>query len=184
MLLEVVPGDLWGNGSSKRKRKRGKMRPLRGSWLSLVSLCTVSVLSIALGLGVLFAGAAVVLAAVQPSSASNEVQVTSSKNDSPAQESPAKQEDQANPAKSSRVFSGMITDSRCGARHSMKSGKSSADCTRSCVRNGSQYVLVDGEEIHALDGNQLEFEKLAGVRVEVTGSLEGNAIKVESITAR
>ena len=69
----------------KRKRflrwcsvKRGKMRPLRGSWLSLVSLCTVSVLSMALGLGALFAGAAVVLAAVQTSSASDELQVTSS----------------------------------------------------------------------------------------------------------
>ena len=143
------------------------MRPLRGSWLSLVSLCTVSVLSIALGLGVIFAGAAVVLAAVQASSASSELQ-----------------EDEGNPGKPSRVFSGMVTDSRCGARHSMKSGKSSADCARSCVRNGSHYVLVDGEEIHALDGNQVELEKLAGVRVEVTGSLEGNAIKVESITAR
>ena len=159
------------------------MRPLRGSWLSLVSLCTVSVLSIALGLGVIFAGAAVVLAAVQPSSASSELQVTSSKNGW-SQESPAKQEDEGNPSRPSKVFSGMVTDSRCGARHSMKSGKSSADCARSCVRNGSHYVLVDGEQIHALDGNQVELEKLAGVRVEVTGSLEGNAIKVESITAR
>jgi hypothetical protein len=159
------------------------MRPLRGSWLSLVSLCTVSVLSIALGLGVIFAGAAVVLAAVQASSASSELQVTSSKNGW-SQESPAKQEDEGNPGKPSKVFSGMVTDSRCGARHSMKSGKSSADCARSCVRNGSHYVLVDGEEIHALDGNQVELEKLAGVRVEVTGSLKGNAIKVESITAR
>ena len=160
------------------------MRPLRGSWLSLVSLCTVSVLSTALGLGALFAGAAVVLAAVQTSSASEELQVTSSQSGPPAQESPAKHEDEGNPTKTSKTFSGVITDSRCGARHSMKSGKSPADCARSCVRNGSQYVLVDGEEIHALDGNQLELEKLAGVRVEVTGSLEGNAIKVESITAR
>ena len=78
----------------------------------------------------------------------------------------------------------MITDAHCGARHSRNSGKSSAECTRSCVRNGFHYVLVDGEEVHALEGDQSQLEQLAGVRVQLVGLLEGNTIKVKSAAVR
>jgi hypothetical protein len=85
---------------------------------------------------------------------------------------------------SSQTFAGMITDSHCGARHSMKSGKSSAECARSCVRNGAHYLLVDGEKNHMLEGNLTQLEKLAGERVEVVGMLEGDTIKVKSVGSR
>ncbi|HEX3354469.1 MAG TPA: hypothetical protein VHS34_16740 [Terriglobales bacterium] len=83
-----------------------------------------------------------------------------------------------------RSFAGVITDSRCGARHSRNSGKTSAECARACVRNGSHYVLVDGEEVHALAGDANQLEKLAGERVHVMGMLEGDTIRVRSVAVR
>ena len=84
---------------------------------------------------------------------------------------------------SSRTFAGMITDSRCGARHRMNSGKTSAECARSCVHNGSSYVLVDGEKIYALVGDSAPLEKLAGERVNVSGILEGDTITVKDVAS-
>ena len=75
----------------------------------------------------------------------------------------------------------MITDSRCGARHRMNSGKTSAECARSCVRHGAHYVLVDGEKIYALEGDPDQLEKLAGERANIVGMLEGDTIKVTAV---
>ena len=81
-----------------------------------------------------------------------------------------------------QTFAGMITDSRCGARHQRNSDKTSAECVRSCVRNGAGYVLVDGERIYALQGDSMQLEKLAGERVNVTGMREGDTIRVKAVT--
>jgi hypothetical protein len=78
----------------------------------------------------------------------------------------------------------MITDARCGARHSMKSDKTSAECARACVRQGSRYVLVDGEDMHALEGDPVQLESSAGVRMDIVGRLVGETIRVESVTRR
>src|SRR5947207_14016609 len=45
-------------------------------------------------------------------------------------------------------YEGMVTDSRCGARHSKNSRLGSTECARQCVRQGSTYVLVDGNRCH------------------------------------
>ena len=82
---------------------------------------------------------------------------------------------------SGQTFAGMISDSRCGARHRMNSGKTSAECARSCVRHGAHYVLVDGEKVYALEGYPDQLEKLAGERANVVGMLEGNTIKVTAV---
>jgi hypothetical protein len=80
------------------------------------------------------------------------------------------------------TFSGMITDARCGARHRRNSGKTSAECARACVRNGSNYVLVDGEKTYALAGGLSQLEKLAGERAKVSGLLKDNTITVKGVT--
>lgn len=101
-----------------------------------------------------------------------------------AQQSPAADQTAGNGKATDRSFAGVITDSRCGARHSRNSGKTSAECARACVRNGSHYVLVDGEEVHALAGDPNELERLAGERVQVMGMLEGDTIRVKSVAVR
>jgi uncharacterized membrane protein YoaK (UPF0700 family) len=43
------------------------------------------------------------------------------------------------------VLTGTLSDSMCGAQH-MEKGKSAAECTRECVKGGTKYALVVGEE--------------------------------------
>lgn len=178
----------------------------RGSLLALVVICSVATLAAALGFGALFAGAPIVLAVGHSSSQPGEstspsyvLASLSSNHGDQAISEPASgnqpatavasqpqrvNEADENGAESGKTFAGMITDSRCTARHSMKSNKTSAECARACVRDGSRYVLVDGEEIHALAGDPSLLDRLAGVRVEVVGMLEGDTIRIKSVTAR
>jgi hypothetical protein len=114
-------------------------------------------LAASLGLGTLFAGGAAAFAAAG-----------------------AEPVQQAN-GTAEQTFSGMITDSQCGARHEQSSGKRPADCARMCVRNGSKYTLVDGDRKNILEGNEAALDRLAGQRVTVTGTLNGNTIKVSSV---
>jgi hypothetical protein len=80
------------------------------------------------------------------------------------------------------TFNGVISDSMCGAKHMMKD-KSAAECIRVCVKQGMGYALVDGKELYALKGNASDFDKYAGERAIVKGSLTGKTRTVESISA-
>lgn len=172
------------------------MNEQQRSWLSLVTFCAVTVLIVALGSAVLFTGASVALAFARPA---HSEESNLNMNLGPSAEQTAvvppvavqpvvmqpvsMQTVNDEGGASSRTFSGMITDSRCGARHRMTSGKSSTECVRSCVRNGAKYVLVDGEKIYALRGDPAQFEKMAGERVNIVGMLEGDTIKVQTVDA-
>ena len=135
-------------------------------------------LSLLPSFGILFAGGSAAFAVVQPSHASDETPADTARFSRPSDYQDV-EADVSGPSQlrqvdegvaSDKTFAGLITDSHCGARHSMKSGKSSAECARSCVRNGAHYVLVDGEKNHSLDGGTTRLEELAGERVEVVGS--------------
>jgi hypothetical protein len=154
------------------------MKQQPGSWLNLLAFCTVATLAAALGLGVLLVSASVALAGAESSAADGKMQVQAVASNSPEAESA----DQGGAA--TRTFAGMIADSRCGARHSMDSDMSSAECARSCVRLGARYVLVDSEKTYALEGKTAQLEKRAGERVEVLGWLAGNTLRVRSVIAR
>ena len=81
-----------------------------------------------------------------------------------------------------KTFSGVITDSFCGAKHNAKFNKSAAECTQACVRNGAHYALVDGDKLYILEGNHSEFDRFAGERVQINGTLRENTIQVSSLT--
>lgn len=80
------------------------------------------------------------------------------------------------------TFEGMITCSRCGAKHSAAMGKTASDCTRECVHGGAAFALVDGERMYVLEGDLQALKKVAGQRVTLAGALHGNTIHVSSIT--
>src|SRR5258708_12748537 len=124
------------------------MREQRDSWLSLVMLCAVAVLSAALGLSVLFAGASVVFGVVQspsvPSESPSEAVAQDSLSSNPFSGNSVTPDPQAqavasevqafsgkevdeNGAASGQTFTGMCTDSPCAARPPMKPGKTSPD---------------------------------------------------------
>ncbi len=134
---------------------------LNRSWFSLLTFCASASLAAALALAILFTGASVVVAAAAPETVA-------------AAEEPT-------PTAPQPVFAGVITDSQCGARHAEDSGKSPADCTLACVRNGANYSLINGDKKYALDGNTEELGKWAGQRATIAGIRSGDTIKVTSV---
>src|SRR5689334_11712130 len=63
-------------------------------------------------------------------------------------------------------------------------GKSDTECTRECVRRGSQHALIVGEKTYILDGGPAnELQEFAGTRVRVSGIIQGATIHVESVVA-
>ncbi len=79
-------------------------------------------------------------------------------------------------------FSGVITDSICGAIH--KGSLPSASCVRSCVgSNGAKYAL--SEDGHAfVISNQLAAERFAAQRVMVAGLLDERTSELHIATIR
>jgi hypothetical protein len=134
------------------------------TWLSLLSFCVLTVLGAALALAVIVAGASVALASHQSSD-------------------PEEGQDVA-PATAARqagsTFTGMVTDSHCGARHMRKSNLSSADCARACYRKGASYLLVAGNRRYTLIAGESALDKLVGQRANIVGSLQGDTIIVDS----
>src|SRR5689334_24935983 len=87
----------------------------------------------------------------------------------------------AKPA-AAKTLTGVVSDSMCGAKH-MAKDKSAAECTRECVKGGTDYALVVAGKVYALKGDKAEIDKYAGQRATVKGTLEGNNVNVQSITA-
>lgn len=87
---------------------------------------------------------------------------------------------QTSVASSEQTFTGVISDSMCGAKHMMKNA-SAAKCTRECVKAGTDYALVVGDKVYALKGNKSEIDKFAGESATVKGKLSGDTITADSI---
>jgi hypothetical protein len=63
----------------------------------------------------------------------------------------------------------------------MMQGKTPAQCTRECVKQGSDFALVSGGKVYTLKGNKTQFDKFAGENVIVNGNASGTTISVDSI---
>jgi hypothetical protein len=85
-------------------------------------------------------------------------------------------------AQSNQTLTGTVSDAMCGAHH-MIQGKTPAQCTRECVKQGSDFALVSGGKVYTLKGDKTQFDKFAGENVVVKGKVSGTTISVDSITA-
>ena len=87
-------------------------------------------------------------------------------------------------ANQKQTFTGVITDTMCGADHSAMGVKPDAKCVRECVKNGSKYALAVGEKVYTLSDQQTP-EKFAAQKVKVTGTLDpgSDVIAVDQIEA-
>lgn len=81
-----------------------------------------------------------------------------------------------------QAFTGVVSDNMCGKQH-MAKDKSAAQCTRECVKAGSDYALVVGEKVYTLKGNKSEIDKYAGEKATVIGTEKNDTIAVSSIAA-
>lgn len=87
---------------------------------------------------------------------------------------------QVSPSTRGQTYEGMVTCSRCGAKHSRALGQKADDCARTCVRGGASFVLVEPDATYILDGDLGTLGRLAGQRVRIVGELNGNTIKISS----
>ena len=85
----------------------------------------------------------------------------------------------------SQTLTGEVSDAMCGAKHEMP-GKA-AECTRVCMKHGSQYTLVVGDKVYTLDTSDKaaldKLNDLAGAKAKVTGEVDGTTIAVKSVAA-
>jgi hypothetical protein len=88
---------------------------------------------------------------------------------------------QANPAE--HTYEGMVSCSRCGAKHSAKLGQTATTCTRTCVNGGANFALVEADATYLLDGDMNLLKKLAGQRARIVGALHGQTIRISSVAA-
>ena len=145
----------------------------RRSWISLVGFCLGAAVVAALAFAIIVAGASVALARHR-----GETENGSGSSSNEGRDAPLTPLPQAN-----ATFTGMITDSHCGARHMRNSHQNSAECARACFRRGASYVLVDGDQRYTLVGGEESLGKLAGERAHVMGTRQGDAILVDSAAA-
>ncbi len=76
----------------------------------------------------------------------------------------------ATAAEQPRSFTGVITDSMCGADHKAMNVSPDSKCVLECVRHGSKYALLVGNNVYTLSDQQTP-EKFAAQKVRVTGVL-------------
>src|SRR5215472_4451387 len=75
-------------------------------------------------------------------------------------------------------FSGYIIDESCSSKPAMKGNEA---CARKCIKGGSPAVLLSADnKVYKLD-DQAKVTEHAGHKVKVTGTLNGDTIKVDTI---
>ncbi|MGA3186250.1 MAG: hypothetical protein ABSF22_04000 [Bryobacteraceae bacterium] len=82
----------------------------------------------------------------------------------------------------SETFTGVITDTMCGATHTMMKDQPDEKCLKMCVKGSSQYALFDGQNVFKLS-DQSKPAKFPTQKVKITGTLDPKTktIKVASI---
>jgi hypothetical protein len=77
------------------------------------------------------------------------------------------------------TWTGYISDSKCGAKGA---NDKAGECTTKCVKEGEKYVFVDdvGQKVYVVDA-QDKVAAHAGHHVTVTGTVEGDTLKLKSI---
>lgn len=81
-----------------------------------------------------------------------------------------------------RTFTGVITDTLCGAGHAMMKAKSDASCVKLCVKGSGEYALFDGQSVLKLT-DQKTPARFVAQHVKVVGTYDqkSKTIKVSSI---
>jgi hypothetical protein len=75
-------------------------------------------------------------------------------------------------------FAGYVIDETCASKPAMKGNEA---CARKCIKGGSPAALLTADaKVYKLD-DQAKAVEHAGHKVKITGTLDGDTIKIESI---
>ncbi len=86
-------------------------------------------------------------------------------------------------AQGDTTLHGTVTDAACGAHHGMKN-LTAAQCTRECVKGGSDFALVSGDKVYTLKGDKAMMDKWAGQTVTVKGKVAGSTVMVADMSEK
>ena len=75
-------------------------------------------------------------------------------------------------------FSGTIMDTKCSTNEKMRDN---AACAARCIKGGDPAVLVTADGKIYKIADQAKVVEHAGHKVTITGSLDGDTLKVESV---
>jgi hypothetical protein len=80
------------------------------------------------------------------------------------------------------TFTGVITDTMCGAKHNMMKDQPDDKCIKMCTKGSSEYALFDGLNVLKLS-DQSKPAKFAAQKVKVIGTMDpkSKTIKVSAI---
>jgi hypothetical protein len=81
-----------------------------------------------------------------------------------------------------QTYEGMVTCSRCGAKHAAAFARNATNCAKVCVHAGAAFALVNADTTYLLEGDIDQVTQVAGQRARVTGTLSGNTIEVSSVS--
>jgi hypothetical protein len=76
-------------------------------------------------------------------------------------------------------LSGMIGDSKCGAKH-VAAGEKDVACAQKCVKGGASPVLLSGDKVYKIDNPDAVMDHV-GHQVTVTGKVDGDTVHVDSV---
>lgn len=80
-----------------------------------------------------------------------------------------------------QTWTGAISDKMCSGDHKAMGAASDRDCTLSCAKGGSRFVLVSGGKVYQLSSHETDLKTHAGHTVQLTGELKGDTIQVSKI---
>jgi hypothetical protein len=88
-------------------------------------------------------------------------------------------------APKTQTFTGVITDTMCGADHKAMHVSPESKCVRECIKMDPakwKYALYDGKNVYTLS-DQKAPEAFAAEKVTITGTLDSNSkvIQVQKI---
>ena len=79
-------------------------------------------------------------------------------------------------------ISGYVSEAGCGAKHSAVSD-ANTKCIEGCLKKGSDPVLVKDGKVLTFDADSKDKAKaFAGQNVKIDGSVDGDVVKVNSIS--
>ena len=79
-------------------------------------------------------------------------------------------------------MTGYVSDAHCGAAHSSPSA-ANTKCIDKCLKGGSDPVLVsDGKVMKIDDSSKDKAKAYAGKNVTIDGSMDGDMVKISSIS--
>src|SRR5688572_8625125 len=84
-------------------------------------------------------------------------------------------------AHAQQTWTGQISDSHCGAKHTMQ-GMTDRACTEMCVKNKGEYVFVTGGKVFKIaDQKDKALATHAGHTVVLTGTMKNDTVTVSKI---